>query len=153
MLYAVTIEPLNATFFLSQQPDDNEWQVQEGVELEIPFNYDTWSDGAEPPDQTLCVSITDPKHYKMFKYKRNVDPAQFKPAGRHFGGVYFESYVVAVYGQPARCTCGLKRTRQRAAWGHGRSRRPHQADDRCERQATVACDGCLDDLGGVNGRR
>ena len=24
----------------------------------------------------------------MFKYKRNVDPAQFKPTGRHFGGVY-----------------------------------------------------------------
>jgi hypothetical protein len=64
MLYAVTIEPLNATCFVSQQPDDNEWEVQEGVELEIPFNYDTWSDGAEPPDQILCISVTDPKHYK-----------------------------------------------------------------------------------------
>lgn len=91
MLYAVTIEPLNATFFGSQQPDDNEWEVQEGVELEIPFNCDTRSDGAEPPDQVLCISVTDPKHNKMFKYKRNVDPAQLKPTGRHFGGVYSNS--------------------------------------------------------------
>jgi hypothetical protein len=91
MLYAVTIEPLNATFFMSQHPDDGQWEVQEDVELEIPFNYDTRSNGAEPPDQILCISVTDPKHYKMFKYKRNVDPGQFKPTGRHFGGVYSKS--------------------------------------------------------------
>jgi hypothetical protein len=91
MLYAVTIEPLNATFFVSQRPDDNEWEVQEGVELEIPFNYDTWSEGAKPSEQILCISVSDPNHYKIFKYRQNVDPAEFKPTGKHFGGVYSKS--------------------------------------------------------------
>ena len=91
MLYAVTIEPLNATFFVSQQPDDNEWAVQEGVGAKSPSTTILGRMAHESPDQILCVSVSDPKHYKMFKYKRNVDPAEFKPTGRHFGGVYSKS--------------------------------------------------------------
>ncbi len=56
MLYAVNIEPFNATFFVSERPDDDEWEVQEGVELDLPFNYGTWPHGAEPPR-------ADPLHF------------------------------------------------------------------------------------------
>jgi hypothetical protein len=35
MLYSVTIDPLNIICFVSDRPDDNEWEVQEGVELEM----------------------------------------------------------------------------------------------------------------------
>ena len=58
MLYTVTIDPLNATFFVSDQPNENEWEVQERVELEInPIyrNLDTRS-GAAPPDP-LCFDL------------------------------------------------------------------------------------------------
>jgi hypothetical protein len=88
MLYAVTIEPLNAIYFVSERPEADRWKVQEGVELDIPFNYDTWPEGAECPEQILCTSISEPNHYKIFKYRRDIDPTEFRPTGKHFGGVY-----------------------------------------------------------------
>jgi hypothetical protein len=91
MLYAVTIEPLNAIFFLDKRPEGHRLKVHEGVELDLPFNYDSWPDGAEPPEQILCTSVSDPHHYKMFKYKRDIDPSEFQPTGKHFGGVYSKS--------------------------------------------------------------
>ena len=65
MLYAVTIEPLNAIFFVSDRPDDNQWEVQEGVELDIIPLYGTWTPDLGPLHQTLCVSTSDPKHFKV----------------------------------------------------------------------------------------
>ncbi len=91
MLYAVTIEPLNAIFFVSESPDHDEWEVQEGAELDLPFNYDSWPDGAEPPEQIFCTSVSDPKHYRIFKHGRDIDPTEFQPTGKHFGGVYSRS--------------------------------------------------------------
>ena len=88
MLYAVTIEPLNAIFFLAERPDADPWKVQEGVELEIPTNFVTWRDGGEPPEQILCVSASDPNHYKIFKNEKDIDPSGFQPTGKHFGGMY-----------------------------------------------------------------
>jgi hypothetical protein len=41
MLYAVTIDQLNAIFFVSDRPDDNEWEVEEGVSLELDPIYGT----------------------------------------------------------------------------------------------------------------
>jgi hypothetical protein len=41
VLYAVTNEPLRAVFFLDERPEENSWQVEEGVELDFPFNYDS----------------------------------------------------------------------------------------------------------------
>ena len=91
MLYAVTIDPLKATFFLDERPTENCWQVQEGVELDLPFNYDTWPEGEERPEQILCTSISEPNHYKLFKYKRDIDPAEFQPTSKYFGGIYSRS--------------------------------------------------------------
>ena len=43
MLYAVTIEPLNTIFFVSERPDECEWEVQEGVSLDAAPLYGTWT--------------------------------------------------------------------------------------------------------------
>jgi len=91
VLYAVTIDPLRAVFFLDERPDENGWQVQEGVQLDLPFNYDSWPEGEERPEQVLCTSIAEPNHYRMFKYRRDIDTAEFRPALKHFGGIYSRS--------------------------------------------------------------
>jgi hypothetical protein len=91
MLYAVTIDPLKAIFFLDERPEEDSWQVQEGVKLDLPFNYATWPDGEDPPEQVLCTSISEPNHYRMFKYKRDIDLSEFRPTLKHFGGVYSSS--------------------------------------------------------------
>jgi hypothetical protein len=91
MLYAVTIDPLEAVFFLGERPEETCWQVQEGVQLDLPFNYDTWPEGEEHPEHVLCTSISEPTHYKMFKYKRDIDFSEYRPALKHFGGVYSKS--------------------------------------------------------------
>jgi hypothetical protein len=88
MLYAVTIEPLNTICFVSERPDDNPWEVQEGVALDITFNFNIGPWDPEGAGHILCVSTSDPKHYKLFKNKRDIDPAQFRPAGRRFGGLF-----------------------------------------------------------------
>src|ERR1017187_7447002 len=88
MLYAVTIEPLNAIFFLAERLDADPWEVQEGVEIDIPPNYVTCSDSREHPEQILCRSVSDPNHYKIFKNKKDIDPSKFQPTGKHFGGMY-----------------------------------------------------------------
>ena len=95
-MYVVTIEPLRGIYFLDtitaslreRASKDSRIRIQEGVELDLPVNYDTWSEGAESPEQIVCTSVTNPKHYKMFKYLRDVDPTEFKPTGKHFAGIY-----------------------------------------------------------------
>ncbi len=91
MIYAVTVEPLNSIFFLAEAPEGDGWDVQEGVSLDIPSNYDAWPEGAECPEQVLCTSTSDPKHYKLFKYAKDIDRGEFRPTGRNFGGVYSHS--------------------------------------------------------------
>ena len=98
-MYAVTIEPLRGVYFLDTLPDsvrdqaaeDDRWKVEEGVELDLPLNFGTWSEGAEPPEQVLCRSVSDPKSYKIFKYQRDIDPAEFHPTDKHFAGIFSRS--------------------------------------------------------------
>ena len=88
MLYAVTIDPLNSIFFVSDRPDDNEWEVQEGVGLEIDPLY-----GPRPPDRgpldadPLRIHL-DPKYFKVYRNERDIDPSQFRPTGRRYGGIF-----------------------------------------------------------------
>ena len=86
-MYAVTVEPLNTVFFLGERPEGAEWEVREGVGIDVPFNYADWPEGTDRPEAILCVSTTDPTHYKVFRRRRDVDPGQFQPTGRNFGGV------------------------------------------------------------------
>lgn len=41
---------------------------------------DVWRDGEPAPNAALCVSTADPKHYKIFKYTRDIRPP-FVPTG------------------------------------------------------------------------
>ncbi|HKI19403.1 MAG TPA: hypothetical protein VKA15_16070 [Isosphaeraceae bacterium] len=91
MLYAVTIEPLNAIFFVSERPDGDEWEVQQEVSLDVPANYAAHPRDAEPPEQVLCRSTVDHNHFRVYNHLRDVDTAAFQPVGRHFGGIFSKS--------------------------------------------------------------
>jgi hypothetical protein len=88
MLYAITIEPLNAMYFVYERPDDNPWEVLEGVELDINPLFGTWTPDLGPLHQTLCVSTSDPKYYKVFQHSKDIGIDEFRPTGRHFGGLF-----------------------------------------------------------------
>jgi hypothetical protein len=88
MLYAVTIEPLNVISFVYDRPDDNPWEVEEGVELDIYPLFGTWTPDLGPLRQTLCVSTTDPKYFRVFLHSKDIHRKDYRPTGRHFGGLF-----------------------------------------------------------------
>ncbi len=88
MLYAVTIEPLNSIFFVSDPPDDSEWKVQEGVWLDAAPLYGPRPADRGPIDEILCVSTGNPSYFKIYRNERDIDPAQFRPTGRRYGGIF-----------------------------------------------------------------
>lgn len=87
MMYAVTIEPLNTIVFLSDPPEDGEWDLEENVGLDVPMNFADWLPGTEPPEALLYKSTANDRHYKVFRYKKDVDQTRYRPTGRMFGGV------------------------------------------------------------------
>lgn len=88
MMYAVTIEPLNAIFFLADRPDESSWPVEEDVSIDIPSNFAYRTGDEAEPQHVLCAAVTDPKQYKLFRYEKEVDPGEYRPTGRQFGGVF-----------------------------------------------------------------
>jgi hypothetical protein len=88
MLYAVTIDLLNAVFFVTDRPDECEWEVQEGVDLEITPIFGTWTPDLGPLQQILCVSTSDPKHFRVFKNSKDIGRLGYCPTGRDFGGLF-----------------------------------------------------------------
>lgn len=87
-MYAVTIEPLKAVFFLAEDPGEGPWNVEGGIDLDFPPNYDLWPEGSPMPEQVVCVSTTDPKHFKVYKYNQDIDPDEFRSTRMTFGGFY-----------------------------------------------------------------
>jgi hypothetical protein len=88
MICAVTVPPLNTTFFLAERPAEGPYDVEEGVELDAAFNLYDGPRGDERAHPTLCRSVSNPKHYKVFKSPREVDPGAFRPTGTNFGGFF-----------------------------------------------------------------
>ncbi len=88
MLYAVTIEPLNAIFFVTDRPDECAWEVQEGVELEVTSLFGTWTPDVGPLREILCVSNSDPKYYRVIRNSKDIGPLGYRPTGRDFGGQF-----------------------------------------------------------------
>jgi hypothetical protein len=88
MLYAVTIDPIPAIFFLAEPPGPGEWEVEEGVDLDVPSNLYLGMDGPQKDDQVIARSAVDPKHYKLFKFGKDIASHGFLPTGKYFGGVY-----------------------------------------------------------------
>ena len=87
-MYAVTIPLLNAVFFVTKPPGDIPGDVQDNVEVDIPSYLYLWSTDAERPEQVLCVRNTNPRHYKIYKFLRDVDVEKHTPTGKNFGGIY-----------------------------------------------------------------
>jgi hypothetical protein len=87
-MYAVTIEPLNAIFFVTERPEGDHGKIDEGVALDLPSNLYLWPEGEDRPQQVLCRSTSVDKYYKVFKYSRDIDPGEFQPTGKNFGGVF-----------------------------------------------------------------
>ena len=87
-MHAVTVEPLHSMFFVAGAPGANGWSVEEDVEIEIANNIGLWSDGAPLPDQVLCRSLRSRNVFKIYKYEREVDLAEYEPTGLEFGGVF-----------------------------------------------------------------
>jgi hypothetical protein len=87
MLYAVTIGPLDVTCFVNDRPDDNPWEVAEGVELEVDPLFGTWTPDLRPFHQTLCVSTTDPEYFRVSLHSKDIGLKEYRPTGRNFGGV------------------------------------------------------------------
>jgi hypothetical protein len=88
MLYAITIEPLNVIAFVYDRPDDNPWEVEEGVELDVNPLFGTWTPDLGSLHQTLCVSTSDPKYYKVFQHSKDIGIKELRPTGRRFGGLF-----------------------------------------------------------------
>ncbi|MHC5540877.1 hypothetical protein ACYOEI_21860 [Singulisphaera rosea] len=91
MMYAVTIEPLNTIVFLSDPPEEGDWDLEENISLDVPMNFADWIEGTELPEALLCRSTTDERHYKVFRYSRDVELTRYRPTGRMFGGLLSRS--------------------------------------------------------------
>jgi hypothetical protein len=76
---------------VTERPDDAPGLEIEGGWIDIPPNVNAWPEGADRPEQVLCRSVSDPLHYKVFKYRRELDPAEFREIGMNFGGTFSKS--------------------------------------------------------------
>jgi hypothetical protein len=59
-------------------------RIVEGVSLFVPEGVNDWPEGASAPEEVLCVSRSDPKHYEVFKYAGQVDRGEFEPTGQNY---------------------------------------------------------------------
>jgi hypothetical protein len=88
MTCAVRVPDIDSVYFLTEPPDDIQGlDVEEGAWIDIPPNVHAWPQGVEAPEQILCRSGSDPRHYKLFKYRDEVDGDEWEPAGL-FGGTF-----------------------------------------------------------------
>jgi hypothetical protein len=88
MMYAVKAPPLDSVYFVADRPEDAPGLViEEGAWIDIPPNVHAWLPGIEAPEQVLCQSRDDPKHYKLFKYRDEVDGDEWEEVGL-FGGTF-----------------------------------------------------------------
>ena len=88
-MYAVTVEPLYMAVFLTERPEDGPWKVEDDVDLDRPSDLNLWPRGADRPEVVLCRSTSDKKHYKVFKYSKDIDRSKFEPTGNNLLGVYY----------------------------------------------------------------
>ena len=89
MSCSVMLPERDSIYFLTELPDQTDGlQIVEDAWVEVPMNVNLWPEGAPRPETVLFRSRCDPKHYKMFKYRREVDPREWEEAGVHFGGTF-----------------------------------------------------------------
>lgn len=92
MSYAVKTPPLRSIYFLMDLPEDREGlEIEDGAWVDIPPNVHAWPPGTNAPEQVLCRLRQDPKHYKLFKYRDEIDGADWEDTGMNLGGTFSAS--------------------------------------------------------------
>ena len=86
---SVNIPGTNSLYFLTEIPRDRkELDIKLGDWIDIPPNVHAWPEGTKAPEQVLCRSKEDPKHYKLFKYRREIEGSDWEDTGMNFGGTF-----------------------------------------------------------------
>ena len=86
---SVRIPGMNSLFFLTGFPREPKGlEIKVGDWIDVPPNVNAWPEGVMAPEQILCRSKDDPKHYKIFKYRREVDGEEWEETGLNFGGTF-----------------------------------------------------------------
>ena len=89
MICAVRVPALHAICFVMGEPATKPgWTVEREAWVEVPTNVNAWPIDAPRPDQVLCRSVGDKKHYKIFKYRDEVEPGEWDVTGLNFGGTF-----------------------------------------------------------------
>lgn len=87
-MHAVFDDETNSITFVRAIPRWFEGRYERHVTLDpLPEDLHLWPEGAARPEVVLCVARDDPKHYRIFKYGKDVDRTVFNPTGKNFGGV------------------------------------------------------------------
>ncbi len=98
-LSAVTIPEMRSTFFAAnfsresfrESMDWADWPIVDDVSVEVPENLYFWPEGQDAPGPaTLCRSVSDPEHYKVFKRPSDIPQDEFTPTGTAYGGTLSE---------------------------------------------------------------
>jgi hypothetical protein len=93
LYYAVFDDRDNSITFVQEIPEGFEKEYVAGVILDPPpAGLNIWPRGAERPQVVLCVAVDDPKHYRVYKYKRDIAEG-FEQTGRTYGGVTRRPFV------------------------------------------------------------
>ncbi len=76
--------------FAEAVPPTYEGELERDITVESPDQLDLahWPDGGEAPSVTVCRSIADPGHYRVFKYASEVKDSGFTPTGYTFGSFW-----------------------------------------------------------------
>ena len=79
---------MNSIYFVTERPENAPGlEIEEGW-IDIPPNLNEWPGGADSPEQVLCRSRSDTSHYKIFKYRGEIDLTEFEETGMNFGGTF-----------------------------------------------------------------
>ncbi len=86
-MIAINIGSRNSIIFANDVADEVTDLVQKNVRLDpIPDDINDWPDGDERPQCILGQSESDPCHYHLFKFEREIRGSGFKPTAKNFAG-------------------------------------------------------------------
>lgn len=96
MKYVVTIPAVNYLYLVGDLPGESSpplqgekgWKVQEGGSVEVAANFGESPDGADAPWTTVCQSLSDPKHYKVFNHPSEAPSGEYRTTEWNWGGAY-----------------------------------------------------------------
>jgi hypothetical protein len=86
---AVQIPGMDMLYFLTELPEDPDGlKIELGAWVQIPSNVHAWPPSVKAPEQVLCRSKEYPNHYKLYKYRREIEGTNWEDTGLGFGGTF-----------------------------------------------------------------